>query len=61
MKGFATTFLAILVFCAFATGCESTSGNDGVSRFAWSTLRGPGSDLALPPMPDRPMREQGSI
>ena len=61
MKGFAATFFAILMFCAFATGCESTSGNDGVSRFAASPLHGPGGEPALPPTSDRPTREEGSI
>ena len=61
MKGFAATFFAIFVFCAFAAGCESTSRNDGVSRFAWSPLNGPGSEAVEPPTPDRPTREQGSI
>ena len=61
MKGFGATFFAILVFCAFATGCESTNGNDGVSRFAWAPLHGPGSHPPPPPTPDRPAREDGSI
>lgn len=53
MKGFAATFLAILVICAFAA-CESAPESDGTTRYAWSSYNGPGSDEVLPPKPDLP-------
>lgn len=54
MKGFAATFLAIFVICAFAA-CESTPRNDGTTRYAaGSPYNGPGSEPVLPPKPDLP-------
>lgn len=56
MKGFAATFFAILVICAFAAGCESTGRNDGTSRFAWSAGHWPVIEQRELPAP-----ETGSI